>query len=267
MEATDGGPVLGVQGNAHGIDGGEQGVLQSLDPGSSEVVRSLRVRGVHPGHDLHDRALPPRPGIRWHRHPVQSRQELDPGRSSFHERLEEKMVEEVVPTDVHDEGDLGADLGDVGEVLIRADTHVRAAAEPSVLEGVEDVQISRLVRDEVVRVEVPARLRDPMDESGEGLGGKRLLRLEGRCPRSGIVARREQDDEEHPRDQGARLVRPDGCHLSPGRWGILDLTRTTANHAAGSRGRKVTVRGRRRLRAGRRSPTLVPSVHLQGIPS
>ena len=63
-----------------------------------------------------------------HGAPEQHREVLDPRSRQREERLEQKVQQQVVAPDVDDEGDVGPDRGDVGEVLIGPDADVRAAA-------------------------------------------------------------------------------------------------------------------------------------------
>jgi len=85
------------------------------------------------------------------------------------------MFEEVAATDIDHEGELGAKLGDVGVVLIGADSEIDAAAGKGA-EAFGDREERRLVGDEIVGVEVAFRLREFGDQGGkfgrvEGAGG------------------------------------------------------------------------------------------------
>ncbi len=77
------------------------------------------------------------------------------------------MQEEIVPPDVHDERDLRANLGNVGEALLRSDADVRAARDPAGPEGAHGVKVRGLVRDQVVAREEPGALGEPGHEGRE----------------------------------------------------------------------------------------------------
>ena len=64
--------------------------------------------------------------------------------------------------------DVGPDGGDVGEVLIRPDADVGAAADAALLQIGNDIQIRTFVRDQVVGVEVSRRLGERRDLGREG---------------------------------------------------------------------------------------------------
>src|SRR6185503_15271448 len=71
----------------------------------------------------------PRLDRRRHGPAEQQRQVFDARVRLLEQRLEEQMQQQVVPPDVDDERDGRPALGDVGEVLIRADADVGAAAK------------------------------------------------------------------------------------------------------------------------------------------
>ena len=103
-----------------------------------------------------------------HRPAEQQREVLDPRPRQREQRLEEQVQQQVVAPDVDDEGDVGPDRGDVGEVLVGTDADVRAAADAALLQVRNDVQIRALVRDQVVGVEVSRRLGQRRDLGREG---------------------------------------------------------------------------------------------------
>jgi hypothetical protein len=77
------------------------------------------------------------------------------------------VLEEVLPSDVHDERQLGTNGGDVGEILVRADADVDPALYLEIRKLVEDVLVRGLVRDVVVAPEVAALFGNLMDEARE----------------------------------------------------------------------------------------------------
>ena len=83
------------------------------------------------------------------------------------QRLEQQVQQQVVAPDVHDERDRGTAFGDIREVLIRSDADVGAPLEILGAERGQHLQVRRLVRDQVVGIEVAAALRERRDRLGE----------------------------------------------------------------------------------------------------
>jgi hypothetical protein len=91
---------------------------------------------------------------------MEASQEFHPCRRPFDERLEQEVVQQVVTPDVGDERDHGRDLRNVGEVLVRPHAHIGAPGHAQPIHGPEHLEVAALVGDQVVRVEIAARLRD-----------------------------------------------------------------------------------------------------------
>ena len=91
-------------------------------------------------------------------------------------------MEQIVSPHVRNEHDIRVQLGDVREILIRPYPNVGAAVELEAVQPTNHVQIASLIRDQVVRVEVPTRLGDPLDERREVCIGDRFLGDELRRP-------------------------------------------------------------------------------------
>src|SRR5262245_48296013 len=68
------------------------------------------------------------------------------------------MLKKIAPADVHDERHAGRRGDDVREVLIRGDAQIDTAWLDAAFEGRNDVLERVLVRNEVLRAEVPAWL-------------------------------------------------------------------------------------------------------------
>ncbi len=114
------------------------------------------------------------------------------------------MVQHVVPSNIHDERPLRTKASDVVEVLLRTDADVDAA------DGGElgnDLDVGRLIGNEVVGVEVPALLRERLDELGEPGSGLLPPRAEGQC---------EEESEEQ---------RSTRSHGGAFRWGPRSMLR------------------------------------------
>jgi len=77
------------------------------------------------------------------------------------------MLEQVVTPDVDDESDRRAYELDVREILIGADAEVHASVRPDLPELARDLEIRALVGDDVVGIEVAARLGQSRNERGE----------------------------------------------------------------------------------------------------
>ena len=87
------------------------------------------------------------------------------------------MLEQIVAADVEHERDRRPDERDVREVLIGPDPDVHTAMDALLLELAGDVEVRHLIRDDVVGVEKPARLRQMRHESRERrVGGRGTLR-------------------------------------------------------------------------------------------
>ncbi len=99
--------------------------------------------------------------------PGEQQQELGAVACGGEEGAIEQVLEQVVTPDVDHVGDLRTAGGDVGEVLIRADAYVGAASRAVFDERVHRAQITRLVGDEVVGVEVATRFGERGDRGGE----------------------------------------------------------------------------------------------------
>jgi len=76
-------------------------------------------------------------------------------------------MQHVLATDVDDEDHGRPQRGDVGEVLVGTDAEVHAAGLHSVLESRDDRLVLHLVRDEVARRKVAARLGELRDHPPE----------------------------------------------------------------------------------------------------
>ncbi len=148
-------------------------------------------RGLHVVEDLVHGALRPAGGIRRGDPAVERRQVLHARGRLLHERLQQEVVKEIVPPDVHDERQRGTELCDVGEVLVGAHAGVRAALQIQRLQPVHHLEVARLVGDEVVGIEVPARLADPLHQRAEERVRKRAGR-ELRRQRLGAAAPRQK---------------------------------------------------------------------------
>ena len=87
--------------------------------------------------------------------------------SELEERLEPEVLEEVVPTDVDDEGKVRLELRNVGEVLIRSNAHVYATTHAPLSHCSHHVEVGCFIRDQVVGIEVSARLGKLVDQPNE----------------------------------------------------------------------------------------------------
>ena len=161
MEPGQGGGVVGGEGHPElGHPAHERpvvpGVSGRVDPGAVDVVEEGREGQLGP----HREVVGDRPAIEEAEilHPV-------PGR--LEQGLEEEMEQEIVPADVDDEGDLGLELGDVGEAGFGTDAEVGAARDAEGAEGVEGVEVGGFVGDEIVALEVAAGLRELLHQPAE----------------------------------------------------------------------------------------------------
>ena len=121
------------------------------------------------------------------------------------ERREQEVLKHVLAPDVEDERVARPHARDVAEVLLGSDAQVDAARRRGVRELVRDLEVGGLVRDEVVGVEVAARLRELRAERRELDGG--LVRGRRRRGARGpgaqrAEARQAQEGGEQP-DGGA----------------------------------------------------------------
>src|SRR5262249_911460 len=80
------------------------------------------------------------------------------------QRLEQQMLEEVLPPDIDDKCITGLELGYVGEVLVRSHTEVDTALDSKLLEFSKRMQIGRLVGHIIVIPEIPAFLGKTLDQ-------------------------------------------------------------------------------------------------------
>ncbi|OFV91569.1 MAG: hypothetical protein A3H95_01070 [Acidobacteria bacterium RIFCSPLOWO2_02_FULL_64_15] len=80
------------------------------------------------------------------------------------------MQQQIVAADVDDEGNGGAHLRDVGEILVRPDADVRAACHAAVPQGGDDVQVGLFIRDKIVGVEIAAALGELRHAAGKPRG-------------------------------------------------------------------------------------------------
>src|SRR5262249_15191598 len=90
----------------------------------------------------------------------QPRDELRAVSGKLEQRLVHQMGDHVAAANVEDDRDLWLQRGDVGKVLLRADAEVNAAWTKRGDEIGDDELKPRLVRQEVIRTEVTARLRE-----------------------------------------------------------------------------------------------------------
>ena len=102
-------------------------------------------------------------------------------------------MEHVVAPNVDDEDDGRPEFGDVGEVLVRPHAEVRSPGQSTPGQRIHDIEVSALVGDQVVGVEVATWLRYPMDERGEG---RRIDTLLGRQDRGAGRSRVAPDEDQ-----------------------------------------------------------------------
>src|SRR5690606_349915 len=192
--------------------------------------------------------------------PEQQPEVRQPVRRKLEQRLEEQVLEQVVPPDVQDERDRRAQRRDVGEVLVRTHPDVRAAPAAQRTQVLGDVQVRRLVRDQVVRVEVAARLRQLRDQPREravrerrrrrGHGGNGRAARRHRPARAPPVARRDdghgqqRDREPLQRRRPKRTSRSSRHRVLPA-WGGTASQRNTRAWPAPAPARQRRSTGRR----------------------
>src|SRR5262245_954511 len=99
----------------------------------------------------------------------QAREKLGAICRGLHQRLIEQMLEHVLTPDVDDEGNLRSERNDVREVLFGPHAHVHTARLQRFQKSRNHVLISRLVRQKVIRWEIPARLGELRNQTPEFL--------------------------------------------------------------------------------------------------
>src|SRR5262249_11031213 len=95
----------------------------------------------------------------------------------------------------HNEGDARANLGDIGEVLLRSDADVSPAGRAEAPQFVNDSEIGGFVGREIVRGEEAAFFRQLADQSGK-LRGRQSLRWL-LFPRGRLSERRRRGGRKH----------------------------------------------------------------------
>ena len=77
------------------------------------------------------------------------------------------MLEQVLATDVDDECDIRSRGGNVGEVLLRSDADIDAAASAPFDDRGDDVQVGRFIGNEVVPGKMTGRFGERGHDPGE----------------------------------------------------------------------------------------------------
>src|SRR5687768_11358712 len=139
-----------------------------------------------------------RADARARRRPAEQQREIfRPVRREREDGLEEQVLQQIVAADIDEQRYARANLRDVRKILIRSYADVRATSNAQLTELPDDMQVRRLVRYEVVGVEVAAALRQPLDSARERRGRKRRRLSLGRRLRRDVW-RRERGRRERP---------------------------------------------------------------------
>src|SRR5213592_4160538 len=100
------------------------------------------------------------------------------------ERLEEKVLQEILPPDVYDKCIVRPELCDVGKVLVGPYPEVYASLDAELPQFPQRMQVGGFIGYEVVIPKVSSLFGDPLDDCGELAGCDRLcLAFQGGRPR------------------------------------------------------------------------------------
>ena len=127
-----------------------------------------------------------------------ARHELGAIRRHLEERLVGEVEIEIAAAQVDDERDRRAHGGDVGEVLLGADADVGAPRHGGLRERRQNGLEADFVRDQVLRMEHAARLREGRDQRAEFLIAQ---------PGEGLLLRDRHERAQHQRDSRDRQNR------------------------------------------------------------